>query len=184
MRFFILIIFLLHAARMLPHASEEQARSIYERAEWSYSIGRIEEAQLMLGDHLKSFSGSLRQSAYRLLSLCSLGLDDESGAEVSARKLLEERPYYSTTLGDPQRFIDMAARISGRGESTITTASSHEERLSEVPVPTTLITEQMMWGSLYRTSGQLRDVHTSDALFEYTDRQNTHKHPQTPTNTL
>ncbi len=129
---------------MAQEETDDQLRVIYEQAEHDYEIGRIEEAQHQLNSHLKSFSGNLRQSAYRLLTLCSLGLDNEAEAEEYARKLLQENPYYSTTLDDPQRFIDMVESISGRGESTITTASSHEERLSEVPVPTTLITEQMI----------------------------------------
>lgn len=144
MRFIILLLFFLHAFTMLSQVSEEQKRGIYEEAEACYNIGRIEEAQRLLNDNLKNFSGSLRLSAYRLLSLCSLSLDNEAEAEEYALKLLKENPYYSTTLDDPQRFIDMVERISGRGESTITTASSHEESLSEVPVPTTLITEQMI----------------------------------------
>ena len=125
-------------------ATEQQLRGIYEKAEVSYGIGRLEEARNALSDNLKSFSGSLRQSVFRLLALCSLGLDNEADAEEYARLLLEENPYYSPTLNDPQRFIDMVERISGRSEGTITTASSHEEQMNEVPVPTTLITEQMI----------------------------------------
>ena len=123
---------------------DEQLRSIYDAAAASYETGRIEQAQELLSSNVKKFSGNLRQSAYRLLSLCALAMDNNEAAEDYARQLLRENPYYSTTLGDPQRFIDMVERISGRGESTITTASSHEESLSEVPVPTTLITEQMI----------------------------------------
>ncbi len=123
---------------------EEESRSIYDNAEASYDIGRIEEAQQMLINNVKYFSGSIRQSAYRLLSLCALAQDDNASAEAYAKLLLRENPYYSTSLNDPQRFIDMIEQISGRSENTIITASSHEELLSEVPVPTTLITEQMI----------------------------------------
>ena len=124
--------------------ADEQLRGIYEQAEMSYNIGRLEEAQTLINSCLKNFSGTLRQSAYRLLSLCALGQDDEGTAEEYVRKLLAENPYYSTTVNDPQRFTDMVERISGRMENTITTASSHAEKLSEAPVPTTLITEQMI----------------------------------------
>ena len=133
-----------NALSLTAQNTDEQDRSIYEAAETNYNIGRIEEAQKLLSSNVKNFSGSIRQSAYRLLSLCALGLDNESEAEEYVHKLLKENPYYSTTLDDPQRFTDMVERISGRSENTITTASSHEERLSEVPVPTTLITEQMI----------------------------------------
>ena len=144
------------SAIVLPaQNADEQLLGIYERAETSYNLGRIEEAQELLRSNLKSFTGSLLQSTFRLLSLCSLGLDNEAEAERYVRKLLEENPYYSTTLEDPQRFIDMVESISGRGESTITTASSHEEKLSEVPVPTTLITEQMIRDSGARNLQEL-----------------------------
>ena len=123
---------------------DEQLRGIYEAAQTAYDVGRIDESRKLLTDNVKSFSGSLRQSAYRLLSLCALAEDDNTTAEDYVKLLLRENPYYSTTLEDPQRFTDMVERISGRSENTITTASSHEERLSEVPVPTTLITEQMI----------------------------------------
>jgi len=143
-RLLFLLWYVLNTSALLAQTADEQLRGIYERAEMSYGIGRIEEAQELLNGSIKLFSGSLRQSAYRLLSLCSLSLDDEAAAENYVRLLLLDNPYYSTTLDDPQRFTDMVERISGRGESTITTASSHEESLSEVPVPTTLITEQMI----------------------------------------
>ena len=144
MRFVIIAFLCFHVTALLSQTPDEQVRSVYELAESSYNIGRIEDAQRLLTGNLRLFSGSLRQSAYRMLSLCSLGLDDAEAAEEYVRLLLLENPYYSTTASDPQRFIDMVERISGRSESTITTASSHEERFSEVPVPTTLITEQMI----------------------------------------
>ena len=143
-RAIILFWLLLGCSALWAQSSDEQLLGIYEAAESAYDVGRIEESRRLLTDNVKRFSGSLRQSAYRLLSLCALADDDHAAAEEYARMLLRENPYYSTTLDDPQRFIDMVERISGRAESTITTASSHEERLSEVPVPTTLITEQMI----------------------------------------
>ena len=124
--------------------TEEQLRNIYENAEQDYNIGRLEEAQQQLNSKLAFFPNSLLQSAYRLLALCSLGLDDNDKAETYTRLLLEENPYYSTTINDPQRFIDMVERIKSGHQATITTASSQAESLSEVPVPTTLITEDMI----------------------------------------
>ena len=121
----------------------EQHR-LYAEAESDYIIGRLEEARTTLSEHLDDFQGELVQDAYRLLVLCSLGLDDDAEAERLTYRLLTENPYYSTTSEDPQRFIDMVNRIkSGRG-STITTASSQEENLEESPVPVTLITEDMI----------------------------------------
>ena len=60
----------------------EQYRNIYNVAEENYSIGRLDEAETMLLDHLKKFPSNLKQSAYRLLALCSLGNDDEAQAEA------------------------------------------------------------------------------------------------------
>ena len=129
---------------------EERYRAIYDEAERNYSIGRLDEARQSLKEHLKEFPISLRTSAYRILSLCCIGQDDEMEAEYYARQLLDENPYYSTTLSDPQRFIDMVESIKSGRTATITTASSQAENLNEVPVPTTLITEEMIQNSCAR----------------------------------
>lgn len=121
-----------------------ESRSIYDAAEADYQVGRLEEAQQQLTTHLKEFDSSLLQSAYRLLALCKLGMDDTQKAEEYIRLLLEKNPYYSPTANDPPRFIDMIEQIKSGLNATITTASSHAEKLSEVPVPTTLITEEMI----------------------------------------
>ena len=85
----------------------ERLRSIYDRAEENYNIGRLDEAEKELTDNLKDFPDNLRQSAYRLLALCNLGNDKEEVAEEITRLLLAENPYFSTNANDPQRFIDM-----------------------------------------------------------------------------
>ncbi|MBR0259037.1 MAG: TonB-dependent receptor plug domain-containing protein, partial [Prevotella sp.] len=122
----------------------ENYRAIYDQAEQDYNIGRIEEARKALVDNLSDFPISLQLSAYRILSLCALGLDDNDEAERYVRMILDVNPYYSTTLSDPQRFIDMVEDIKGGRNATITTASSQAESLNEVPVPTTLITREMI----------------------------------------
>ena len=127
--------------------SEEQLRGYYDAAEQDYQVGRLTEAKATLVAHLNDFPVSLLVSAYRLLSLCNLGLDDEKDAEKYVRLLLDENPYYSTTVNDPQRFIDLVESIKSGRVATITTASSQSESLNEVPVPTTLITEEMIQNS-------------------------------------
>ena len=122
----------------------EQYRSVYDMAEENYNIGKIDEAEQILTENLKKFPSNLRQSVYRLLALCSLGNDLEVEAEERTRLLLQENPYYTASANDPQRFIDMVERIKKGLTATITTASSQAESLNEVPVPTTLITAEMI----------------------------------------
>ena len=135
--------------------TDEQYRKIYDAAERDYNIGRIMEAENLLKDNLKNFPLNLRQSAYRLLSMCCLSTDRNGEAENYVKLLLDENPYYSTTLGDPQRFIDMVDNLKSGMAATITTASSQAENLSEVPVPITLITEEMIQNSGARNLQEL-----------------------------
>ena len=127
--------------------AEEQYRKIYDTAERDYKIGRIEQAEDLLKQNLKGFPITLRQSAYRLLSMCCLSTDRINEAQSYVKMLLDDNPYYSTTLGDPQRVIDMVDDLKAGMMTTITTASSQAENLSEVPVPITLITEEMIHSS-------------------------------------
>ena len=124
--------------------NETRYRDIYDQAEEDYSIGRLEQAEQQLKNHIKDFPVTLQMSAYRLLALCYIGMDRDEDASSYVRQLLAENPYYSPTISDPQRFIDMVEDIKSGLTATITTASSQAESLAEVPVPTTLITEQMI----------------------------------------
>ena len=123
---------------------DNSARQIYNQAESEYDIGRIEQALLLLQGNVEHFSGNLRESAYRLMALCWLGLDDNEKAEQATRQLLNGDPYYSASPQDPQRFIDMVENLRSGLTAKVTTASSQAESLAEVPVPITLITEDMI----------------------------------------
>ena len=125
-------------------AQESSGRFIYDEAEKEYKIGRIEQAKNLLLDNIATFQDKLKESAYRLLALCYLGLDNTAEAEKCTASLLREAPYYSPSPQDPLRFVDMIENIKVGLTATITTASSQAETLSEVPVPTTLITEEMI----------------------------------------
>ncbi len=146
MRKIIFTIFIFISSSLVVYAQSdyEQMRKIYDNAEENYTIGRLDEAEQELTKNLKNFPNDLRQSAYRLLALCNLGNDNEEKAEEMTQQLLQENPYYSTSANDPQRFIDMVERIKAGRTATITTASSQAETLNEVPVPTTLITADMI----------------------------------------
>lgn len=131
---------------VLPTMGQEQSaqRQIYAQAESDYQLGRLEKAVGLLQAHVETFSGALRQSAFRLLTLCLLAQDREDEARLYADKLLKEDPYYSPTAQDPPRLSDIVAAIKANRVATITTASSQEESIAEVPVPVSLITEEMI----------------------------------------
>ncbi len=147
MKRLIFLIILLRCTIALSAQESERMRGIYEEASQAYAIGRLEQAQQMLKDNINKFStgqGGLKENAYRLLALCSIGLGKEEEAEYYTQLLLSENPYFSKSLNDPPRFIDMIEKYSGYSTSTITTASSRAEDLKEVPVPVTLITDEMI----------------------------------------
>jgi len=125
-------------------AQEKGSRQFYDQAESAYRLGKIEQAMQLLDDHIGSFHGSLLQSAYRLLALCNLALDQNEQAEKNVAALLKEDPYYTTTTQDPQRFVDMVEAAKLGAGAVITTASFQAEDLSEAPVPAILITEEMI----------------------------------------
>lgn len=143
MRILIILLFLC-ASSLNAIAQESFLRQVYTQAENDYNLGRIEQASTVLLDNMKAFQGNLRESSIRLLVLCWLGLDETEKAEEWTAKLLAEDPYYTASSQDPQRFIDLVENIKRGLTATITTASSHAESLAEVPVPTTLITEEMI----------------------------------------
>ena len=128
---------------------------VYNEAERAYSMGRVEQSMELLMEHVGKFPNNLSQSVYRLLSLCNLALDRTDEAERYASLLLADDPYYTTSLKDPQRFTDIVESIKAGRSATITTASSQSENLNEVPVPVTLITEEMIQNSGARNLQEL-----------------------------
>ena len=140
----LLVLFLLSALCLITIAQERTLRQIYNQAEEEYNIGRIDLATTTLLDNINNFQGNLLQSSLRLLVLCWLGLDEIEKAEEWTTKLLAEDPYYTASPQDPQRFIDMVENLRSGLTAKVTTASSQAESLAEVPVPITLITEEMI----------------------------------------
>jgi iron complex outermembrane receptor protein len=130
-------------------------RGVYAQAEGDYMIGRIEQARDTLLVHLGSFKGNERQNALRLIALSYLARFDIPQTEHYTALLLEQNPYYSPSAIDPAEFADIVNTMKAGMTATITTASNQAESLSEVPVPTTLITAEMI-----RNSGgrNLREV--------------------------
>ena len=141
-------ILLLLAGTYAAHAQADmRLRDIYTQAESDYQIGRIEQARDALLQNLGTFHGNLRQDALRLVALCYLARFDMEQTERYATLMLQENPYYSPSSGDPETFADMVDSIKAGMTATITTASSQAESLDEAPVPTTLITAEMIQNS-------------------------------------
>ena len=139
----------------------ERARTgheIFQQCEQAYTIGQFEEARQTLKDNLNKFDGTLRISALRLLALCSMQLDDSNAADAYTTLLLKEEPFYSTAREEDQRFIDMVEQKKNTAAS-VSSASHMSEKLSEVPVPTTLITEEMIKMSGARTLAELLSIY-------------------------
>ena len=136
------------AILLSAQAQESSGRMIFDQAESEYEIGRIEQAMDLLKRHKGTFSDNLKVSVYKLLALCNLALDNDDEAVRYVNLILHEDPYFTTSLQDPQRFSDIVSSLkSGLTNSTITTASSQEENMNEVPVPVTLITADMIRNS-------------------------------------
>lgn len=89
---------------VMASAQEKQdQRQVYEKAEEAYQIGQLEQAIELLENNLNDFSGNLRQSALRLVSICYLAQDNQATSEKYARMLLSINPYY-LSVQDPIRF--------------------------------------------------------------------------------
>ena len=57
--------------------------------------------------------------------------------------MLEAEPYYTPSLQDPLRFVQLVKKMQS-GNTTLVTASQQEESPAEAPVPVTIITRDMM----------------------------------------
>ena len=120
---------------------------ICQQAETAYRIGRFDEAVSLLKDNMSRLTSRTRSTAYHLLSLCYMEKDNSDEATRYASLLLKENPYFTPTLSDPLRFIDLIESMKRGKSATITTASQQAESIDESPVPVTLITEDMIKAS-------------------------------------
>ncbi len=131
---------------LMPHGmlaqSDEDIRT-YNQAESDYAIGRVEQAQKLLEENIGNFHGEMKLNAYRVLCLCCMELGKDEEAKRYIQNILSVNPFFSANDKDPQRFKDMLS-AGNKETATISTASSKAEALSEVPVPVTLITSDMI----------------------------------------
>lgn len=119
-----------------------------------FNIGNFEEADKELLSISNSSDGMLRSGALRLLALSALERGDEEKAKAYVSTLLKYDPYFTPSIGDSQRFIDIIENSKFHG-NTITTASQQAETIEEAPVPVTVISEEMIHNIGART---LKDV--------------------------
>lgn len=118
----------------------------YNKAKSEYEIGNIAEARSILSNGLKSYSANLKIEALHLLALCCLAEDEPETAEQYTRQLLKADPSFRASLDDNPCFADLLQSLKSGG-ATVTSASQLAETLEEVPVPTTLITAEMIASS-------------------------------------
>ena len=124
-------------------ASPADVAQLYSKAQTEYNNGQFDKCKESLYAMLPSAKGMLKTSAYRLLALCSLEQGDIEGAKNNVALLLKSDPYFTPSLGDPMRFLDMVSEAKDQSAG-ITTASRQAETIEEAPVPVTLITDEMI----------------------------------------
>ena len=150
MKTFILTI-LLTFSLQLQAQQYADPQTAYSQAESDYNLGRFQQSLQTLNSNMPRFNGQLLQRAYRLASLCYLAQDSVAKTEQMVRLLLKENPYY-TSVQDPVRFEEMVNRMKTGHTTTITTASSKVESITEAPVPVTIITRKMIDNLSYNKS--------------------------------
>lgn len=156
MRLLFVILFVFFSAAL--SAQNDSLRQLFYKAESNYEIGKFDEALEILEGNFSKFPAALKTNVLKLSALCSIMKDDDEKSVRYTSMLLQENPGY-TPLDAPQRFKDLVAELKHGGSNTVSTASADSETLDEVPVPVTLITEDMI-----RASG----VHTvQDLLLLY-----------------
>ena len=129
-------------------AQNEQV-GILEQANELYESGRFEETIELLTNRFQKLSKSERANGYRLLALSYMYLDRDDEMRQYATQLMIEEPNYRNSA-DPRRFQVLIHNL-GRQAITIETASQQAENIEESPVPTMLITEDMIKASGART---------------------------------
>lgn len=124
-------------------ASQADAQELYNQALQVYNEGQFSKCEQLTLSMLPSADGMLKTSGYRLLALCCLEQGNTEAAKQYVEKMLKNDPYFTPSLGDPRRFMDLVSEIKS-AEAGITTASRQAETIEEAPVPVTLITEDMI----------------------------------------
>lgn len=117
----------------------------FQQASEAYETGRFELTDSLLQNTASTLPNEYQVKAYYLLALSNLKLDRPEKAEYYTERLLTADPFY-TTFNDNPRFMEIVNRLK-RGKNIVSTASKLNESEEEVPVPMTLITEEMIRAS-------------------------------------
>lgn len=135
---------LLFVTAMLSASAYAAAdNDILSKAANEFEMGHFMHVDSLLGDNVsQKWSDDQRIKAYRLLTLSSLYLENETKAKSYAARLLEVDPFYSAYEESP-RFQDLLNSLKNTAIK-IKTASNQEESLEESPVPMTVITREMI----------------------------------------
>lgn len=123
-------------------ASAQNIDQIYQQALDAYENGHFEETDSILTPHINSMSQNDLVRSYRLLALSSFYQDRLADTEIYASRLLAADPFY-TAYDETPRFRDIIEKLK-HSKTTVSTASKMKESIEEVPVPVTLITEDMI----------------------------------------
>lgn len=134
--------------------AQNNSKNSYWDAEEAYRDGLFDKAIHILEKDMKGYDKMLKSNACRLLALSYMSIDREEKADEYVRLLLKYLPYYTVSLQDPERFADLIRKYK-EGKRTLVTASQQIETLEEVPVPVTLITEEMIQDSGARNLKEL-----------------------------
>lgn len=134
--------------------AQNNSKNSYLDAEEAYRDGLFDKAIHILEKDMKGYDKMLKSNACRLLALSYMSIDREEKADEYVRLLLKYLPYYTVSLQDPERFADLIRKYK-EGKRTLVTASQQIETLEEVPVPVTLITEEMIQDSGARNLKEL-----------------------------
>ncbi len=110
----------------------------------AYNNGNFHKVINLLQPCINSgFNQDQKVQAYRLEAMTYLAMDETDNAVFAVTRLLDIDPNFVTTIFDPVRFVNLVDEQK-RPVTSIVTASKQKESIEEVPVPVTVITEEMI----------------------------------------
>ncbi|HBJ76880.1 MAG TPA: hypothetical protein DDY68_03440 [Porphyromonadaceae bacterium] len=129
-----LVLFLIFSVNLC--FAQEEDKAILEEANNAYKIGQLEKVRECLPDRkIRDMSSKDKISAYRLLTLYYLGVDDEDSAKKYADKMLSVEGYYTPSTEDPVIFNLLIEEVAKTKDDLYSfTEINHEEGFSFLPL--------------------------------------------------